>query len=349
MTGEPSHASQAGMDCNTVADAVPNDWTARLPAGLRPYAQLARWDRPIGWWLLLWPCWWSVALALNWAVVPGWLNRASWVRLDGGHPTNGTLLETALFALVLFWIGAIAMRGAGCTWNDITDRELDAGVARTSSRPLPSGRVTVRRALGFVIAQLAIGLGVLLSLAALSPGAAPFVIALAFLAVPIIVAYPFAKRVTDWPQLVLGLAFSWGALMGSAVMFGALGWQLLLLYAGCVAWVVGYDTIYAHQDREDDALVGVRSTARLFGTRTKPALAALYGLALLLFAAAFIAAGAHPIAYAGLALAALHMGRQITRLDIDDAGQCLALFRSNTQIGWLVFGGLMAGVAVRLL
>ena len=340
-------------DPQAVADAAPRDWTARLPPAVRPYAQLARWDRPIGWWLLLWPCWWSVAMAMDAGAAAIGL-RELWPTVA---PADRDAVADAFLAglwiasgvaLALFWIGAVAMRGAGCTWNDITDRHLDAGVARTRSRPLPSGRTTVRGALGFLAVQLLVGLCVLLALAALSP-APVFVLALGFFAVPVTILYPFAKRVTDWPQLVLGLAFSWGALMGWAVIFGTLGPAPLLLYLGCVAWTVGYDTIYAHQDREDDALVGVRSTARLFGERTGAALVVVYGLALTFFAAAFLAASVHPLAWIGLAAAAVHMARQIAVLDIDDPAQCLALFRSNGRIGWLVFGGLVAGAALRSL
>ena len=336
---------------DTVADAAPNDWTARLPSSIRPYAQLARWDRPIGWWLLLWPCWWSVGLALN-TTIPSFVELGPDAFADLYFGTIDAAISTSwlvsLSSLALFWLGSVAMRGAGCTWNDITDRHLDAGVARTRSRPIPSGRVGVRGALVFIVAQLLVGLGVLIALALLSP-ALWNVIALGFLAVPIVVAYPFAKRVTNWPQIVLGLAFSWGALMGWMAMFGALSAAPFLLYAGCLAWTVGYDTIYAHQDREDDAMMGIRSTARLFGERTVPALIAIYALALTLFAAAFWTANVHPIAWLGLALAAVHMARQIARLDIGDPDQCLALFRSNTQVGWLIFGGLILGTVARTL
>lgn len=301
----------------TVADAVRSHWTERLPSTVQPFAQMARWDRPIGWWLLLWPCWWSLALALN-VVLPA--DGQTWLAVGW------------LFAL--FLIGSVAMRGAGCTWNDITDRELDAGVARTRSRPLPSGRITVRAALIFLVAQLFVGLLVLLQLQ-------PFAIMLGFMSVPIVVAYPFAKRITDWPQLVLGLAFSWGALMGWAAYLGEVSPASLALYLGAIAWTVGYDTIYAHQDREDDALVGVRSTARLFGNRTKTALVPIYGTALVLIGVSFALAGAGFPAWVGLVGAAIHIVRQIMLLDIDNADECLALFRSNTQVGWLLFAGLI--------
>ena len=336
--------TNAEQTAGGVADAVPGDWTAKLPAPIRPYAQLARWDRPIGWWLLLWPCWWSVGLALNaWIVPASDLGPSAFDDLytEGGLRAATAGAWTASAALLaLFWVGAVAMRGAGCTWNDITDRHLDAGVARTRSRPLPTGRVTVRGAFAFLAVQLLVGLAVLLSVGFVGSLNA---IWLGFLSVPIVVAYPFAKRITNWPQIVLGLAFSWGALMGWMALFGSLSAAPFLLYAGCVAWTVGYDTIYAHQDREDDALMGIRSTARLFNQRTKPALVLIYAIALVLFAAAFWTADVHPFAWIGLALAGLHMARQIARLDINDASQCLALFRSNSQIGWLIFAGLIAG------
>ena len=307
---EPTHTR------HKVADAIRRHWTDRLPEVVRPYAQIARWDRPIGWWLLLWPCWWSLTLALG-AAPPQ--SAAGWL--------------SAAHMFVLFFVGAVAMRGAGCTWNDITDRDLDAGVARTRSRPIPAGRISLPAAFAFLGLQLLLGLAVLLQMPT-------FAIALGFASVPIVVAYPFAKRVTDWPQLVLGLAFSWGALMGWAVHFGALSAAPLMLYGGAIAWTVGYDTIYAHQDREDDAIMGVRSTARRFGSRTKRALVPIYGAALLLFGAALLSAGSGLPAWLGLFAAALHMGRQIIRLDIDDAAQCLELFRSNTQIGWIFVAGL---------
>ena len=309
----------AGEASDRVADAVPRHWTERLPVSLQPFAQMARWDRPIGWWLLLWPCWWSVALAMNADASADW-PRAIWL-------------------LFLFFVGAVAMRGAGCTWNDITDRDLDAEVERTRSRPLPAGRITTKAALVFLVLQLLVGLAVLLQLP-------PFAIALGFASVPVVIAYPFAKRFTDWPQIVLGLCFSWGALMGWAALFGSLSTAPLLLYAGAVAWTVGYDTIYAHQDREDDALVGVRSTARLFGDRTRQALLIIYAMTLALFAAAWITADVGLLGWFGLGLAAAHMARQIARLDIHDADQCLALFKSNTQVGWLIFLGLVADALI---
>ncbi|WP_421724613.1 4-hydroxybenzoate octaprenyltransferase [Bauldia sp.] len=300
-------------ETTTVADAVRGNWVDRyLPAAAKPYARMARLDRPIGWWLLLWPCWWSAALAADFA------GRAF---PDPWH-------------LVLFFIGAVAMRGAGCIYNDIVDRDLDAEVARTRSRPIPSGQISVRNAVLFLAAQALVGLVVLLQFNG-------FAIVVGFASLLAVAIYPFLKRVTDWPQLGLGIAFSWGAFMGWAALLGDLGLAPVLLYVGCIAWTIGYDTIYAHQDREDDTLVGVRSTARLFGARTKPYLTVFYGLAVALFAAAFVAAGTGTAAYVGLAAAAVHLGWQVVTLDIDDPDRCLMLFRSNRDTGWILFAGLL--------
>ena len=305
-----------------VADAPSGHWVYRaLPRAVWPYAQLARWDRPIGWQLLLWPCWWSAALAAIAYARPG-------------EPI-ATLMPNP-WHLVLFLVGAIVMRGAGCAYNDIVDHEIDAKVERTRSRPLPSGQVTRRQAWAFVVAQALIGLIVLVQFNS-------FAILLGIASLAIVAAYPFMKRFTDWPQFVLGLAFSWGALMGWAAAFADIDPAALFLYAGSILWVIGYDTIYAHQDKEDDARVGVRSTARLFGEKTKPALALLYSGALVLFALAFWSADVSPLAYVGLAAAALHMGYQICVIDIDDAEQCLSLFKSNSTVGWLIFAGLLVG------
>ncbi len=310
-----------------VADAPTGHWVYRaLPRGFWPYAQLARWDRPIGWWLLLWPCWWAAALA------------------PFGHQDPGISLYAMLpdpRHLILFMIGAIAMRGAGCTYNDLVDQKIDERVARTRSRPLPSGQVTRLQAKAFLVAQALTGFLVLIQFNGFS-------IALGIASLAIVAIYPFAKRFTDWPQFFLGLAFSWGALMGWAVVHGTLAAPALLLYAGAILWTIGYDTIYAHQDKEDDALVGVRSTARLFGAQTKPALIVLYSGMLVLFAMAFALAGAPLPAYVGLLVAAAHMANQIRVLDIEDADQCLALFKSNTVVGWIIFAGLVAAILWRV-
>jgi 4-hydroxybenzoate polyprenyltransferase len=305
-----------------VADAPSGHWVYRmLPRRLWPYAQLARWDRPIGWWLLLWPCWWSAALA-----------AIAYAR-PGGPVT--TLLPDP-WHILLFLVGAVAMRGAGCTYNDLVDHGIDAKVERTRSRPLPSGQVTRRQAWAFLVIQALVGLAALVQFNS-------FTILLGICSLAVVAIDPFMKRFTNWPQFGLGLAFSWGALMGWAAAFADLDLPALLLYAGSILWVIGYDTIYAHQDKEDDALVGVRSTARLFGEKTKIWLIGLYGGALILFALACAMAGAPLPALAGIVAAAAHMARQISILDIDRPEQCLMLFQSNGTVGWLIFLGLMGG------
>ncbi|RWX77179.1 4-hydroxybenzoate octaprenyltransferase [Neorhizobium lilium] len=300
-----------------VADAPSDNFVYRLlPRAAWPYAQLARWDRPIGWQLLMWPCFWSAALAANAAEEMGVFSPGLF-----------------LFHLVLFFIGAVAMRGAGCTYNDLIDHEIDMEVARTRSRPLPSGRVSRFEAKVFLALQALAGLLVLLQFNG-------FAIGLGILSLATVAIYPFAKRFTDWPQFFLGLAFSWGALMGWAATFGTVSWAAIWLYAGAVAWTIGYDTIYAHQDKEDDELIGVRSTARLFGEDTKAWLFGLYGLALLLLLFAFIAGSAGVLAYLGLAAAAVMFAWQILVLDIGNADQCLKLFKFNTRVGATIFIGL---------
>ncbi|MEM8797890.1 MAG: 4-hydroxybenzoate octaprenyltransferase [Pseudomonadota bacterium] len=295
-----------------VSDAVKGHWVdTKLPASLRPYAQLARFDRPIGWWLLLLPCWWSTALA---AVA----NDGAWLNL---------------WFLLLFMIGAIVMRGAGCTYNDIVDRRIDDKVARTRSRPIPSGRVSVVAAVIFMMTLCLVGLAVLLQFNT-------FAILTGFASLFFVAIYPFMKRITHWPQLALGLAFSWGALMGWAATFGELSLAPLFLYVGAICWTIGYDTIYAHQDKEDDAIVGVKSTAIFFGKRTKHWLVGFYTLATLCFAMSFVLAGAGFVSFKGLALGAGHMIYQVVRLNIDDPDQCLAMFRSNRDYGLIVFAGL---------
>jgi 4-hydroxybenzoate polyprenyltransferase len=298
-------------DGSRVADAPPENWVdTRAPAFFRPYARLARLDRPIGWWLLLLPCWWSVALATE-----GW---------------------PSLALLVLFFIGAVAMRGAGCTWNDIVDRDIDAAVARTRSRPIPSGAVSVKAAWVFLLVQCLAGLAVLLTFNS-------FAIALGFSSLLLVAIYPFMKRITYWPQFVLGLAFNWGALMGWAAVEGSLSAAPVLLYLGAIAWTVGYDTIYAHQDREDDALIGVKSTALKFGASTKKWLWFFYGVMAIALVAAGAAAGLGFFFYPVAALALALLVWQIVTLDIDDPARCLRLFRSNRDFGLIVFVAIVAG------
>jgi 4-hydroxybenzoate polyprenyltransferase len=292
------------------SDIRRGDWAERLaPAAALPYVRLARLDRPIGTWLLLFPGWWAIALAAP------------------GRPD--------LVLMLLFGIGAIVMRGAGCTLNDIVDREFDARVARTRTRPLPSGAVTVRQAAVFMALQLATGAAVLFSLT-------PLAIGLGFAVLLLIGTYPFMKRVTYWPQLFLGLNFNWGALMGWAAATGELDRAALLLYAGGICWTLGYDTIYAHQDKDDDVLIGVKSSALALGERTRPFLAAFYAAAALLWAAAGAAAGRSWPFWIGLAAVALHLAWQAWTVRTDDPADCLAKFRANRFVGWLLLAGIVA-------
>jgi 4-hydroxybenzoate polyprenyltransferase len=292
-----------------VADATGNWVDTGAPLWARPYLRLTRLDRPIGWWLLLLPCWWSSALA---AVANG----------------------------VLFTIGAIVMRGAGCTWNDLVDRDIDARVERTRSRPIPSGQISVRAAVAFLVVQALIGLLVLVQFNR-------FAIGVGIASLGVVAIYPFMKRFTYWPQIFLGLAFSWGALMGWAGARGALEMPAFLLYAGSIAWVIHYDTIYAHQDREDDALVGLKSTALLFGARTRSALVLFSAAAVALIGAAGYAAHAGLVFALGLAAFAAHLAWQIIGIDIDDPDSCLRMFRSNRDAGLILFAALLLDAAAR--
>lgn len=299
-------------------DAIRHPIVERLPASFLPYARLARLDRPIGWWLLLLPCWWSEALA---------------ARIAGHAPGFLTLL--------LFMIGAIAMRGAGSTWNDITDRDLDAKVARTRARPIPSGVVSVKQAFLFLGALGLIGLAVLLSFNG-------FAIVMGFASLLPVIVYPFMKRFTNHPQIVLGLAFAWGALMGFAVHLGTLPLAAYLLYAGTILWVIGYDTIYALQDIEDDAIVGIGSTARAYGEHVRLFVIAMYAGTLALIGLAMHLAGAGLLGWLGFAAFAAHLVWQVSVLRRDDAMQALMLFRSNRDAGLLLFAGLLLDALLRL-
>jgi 4-hydroxybenzoate polyprenyltransferase len=293
-----------------VADSTGN-WVDRsAPPWARPYLRLGRLDRPIGAWLLLLPCWWSLGLAA--------------VRATGSID-----VPIDLWDALMFFIGAFAMRGAGCTWNDIVDRDLDARVERTRSRPIPSGQVGVRGAAAFLVLQALLGLAVLLTFNR-------FTILVGIASLAVVAIYPFMKRVTYWPQIVLGLAFSWGALMGWPAIFGRLDRPAFLLYAGAICWVIGYDTIYAHQDREDDAFIGIKSTALLFGERTKPILAVFFSGAVIFIGWAGWSAGGGPVLALGLAAFAAHVAWQIWRLDIADPALCLALFKSNRDAGLIL-------------
>ena len=294
------------------ASDIRDHWAYRVaPGALRPYLKLARIDRPIGTWLLLFPCWWGLALA----------------SVSGG-------IWPDLWLAALFAAGAVVMRGAGCTFNDIADRDYDAKVARTAERPIPSGQVTARQAALFMVLLLATGLAVLLQFNR-------FTIGLGAASLLLVFSYPFMKRITYWPQAWLGLTFNWGALVGWSAVTGGLDWPALLLYAGGVAWTLGYDTIYAHQDKEDDALIGVKSTALKFGARTKPWLVAFYGLTLALFLAAGLASDLAWPFLAGLAAVALQFAWQVQTLDIDDPANCIRRFQSNRFVGWLLMAGVL--------
>jgi 4-hydroxybenzoate polyprenyltransferase len=304
--GEGSSASRPDP-----SDIVRGDWVERLlPARFQPYARLARLDRPIGTWLLLFPGWWGVALA--------------------SPRTPSPML------LVLFALGAVVMRGAGCTLNDIADRHYDARVARTRLRPLPSGAVSVRQAILFLVFQLAVGAAILFCFNRLT-------ILLGLAVLGLVGTYPFMKRITDWPQLFLGLNFNWGALIGWTAVTGALAWPPILLYLGGIFWTLGYDTIYAHQDKEDDLHIGVRSSAIALGSQTRPWLFVFYAGALSLWAAAGIAAGLGNWFWAGLVGSGLQLAWQAAQVATDDPGDCLAKFRSNRWVGWLMLGGIVAG------
>ncbi|MFV0922349.1 4-hydroxybenzoate octaprenyltransferase [Sphingomonas parapaucimobilis] len=291
------------MTIEIVPDSEHKGLVGRLPPRLRGLALLARFDRPIGWWLLFWPGVWAIALA-------------------GGLPDR--------WALILwFLLGSIAMRGAGCVFNDIVDRDLDAQVARTRARPIPSGLVSVRLAAIWLVALCLIGLVVLVQLRPLAA-----IVAVASLAA--VAAYPFMKRITWWPQAWLGMVFSWAALVGWAEVEGALSAPLWLLYAGSIAWVIGYDTIYALQDREDDALIGVRSSALRMGAHVKPGVGAFYLVAVLCWAGAIWLVRPDVLAVAALVPVALHLGWQVMTLKPDDGAGALYRFRSNRFAGLLM-------------
>ncbi len=295
-----------------IADASPDGWVERAPAAWRPYLRLARYDRPIGFWLVAIPC---------------------WVGLAAGRLQGGWTREDALIA-ALYGLGAVAMRGAGCTINDILDRKLDAQVARTANRPLASGALSVCQALWFLAAQCGVGALVLLALP-------PLAQLVAVASVPLVALYPLMKRVTWWPQAWLGFTINWGVLVGYAAAAGRLDWGVAVIYAGLAFWTLGYDTIYAHQDREDDALVGVRSTARLFGDRSRLAISLFYvaSVACVAWGVARASAGAPAIGVTAVLGFGAALVVQMRQPRLDDADWCLAAFRANRAAGlWLVAG-----------
>jgi 4-hydroxybenzoate polyprenyltransferase len=301
-----------------VADASARNWVDRLaPVALVPYLRLARADRPIGFFLLALPCFWSVSLAAR--------------SIGEAYPDP--------WLLALFALGALVMRGAGCTYNDLVDRDLDAQVARTRGRPLPSGQVTPRAAFIFMVVLCLIGLAVLLSFNSTT-------IWLGLGVLPIVALYPFVKRFSHWPQAVLGLAFNWGALLGWPAVLGRLDWPPIVLYAGALAWTIGYDTIYAHQDREHDELIGVKSTALKFGRATKAWLAVLYAIAWLAISAAGIMAHAGTAFLLVMMAAGAQLAWQVATLDIDDPENCLERFRSNRDFGAIVLAAILIDMAL---
>lgn len=294
-------------------------WLFRLtPTPWHPYIQLARLDRPIGWWLLLLPCWWSSALA----------------SLAAHQPPH-------VIHLVLFLVGAVTMRGAGSAYNDVVDRHVDRLVERTRHRPVASGRISVPAARVFFVILSFIGLAVVVCFNR-------FTILLGTGSLAIVAIYPFMKRVTSWPQLVLGLAFAWGGLVGWAAAFGSLAAPAYWTYAAAILWTIGYDTIYAIQDARDDPAAGIKSTARLFGTQVRLAVGTLYALAVLSIEIALIAAGAgtYPLAQAGVLAFAAHLAWQVHRIDAADPQGALALFRSNRDAGLILFAGLALAALV---
>ena len=300
---------------STLSDIPLDHWTLRLvPAHWRPYVLLMRLDRPIGTWLLLFPCWWSLALAST-AIGPG----------------------TVEYAL-LFAIGSVVMRGAGCTVNDIADRDFDARVERTRHRPIASNQITRRHAAWFLLAQLAVGGLVLLQFSA-------FAMAVGAASLLLVFPYPLMKRFTNWPQAWLGLTFNWGALMGWAAVRGQIDLAPLALYAAGLFWTLGYDTIYAHQDKEDDMMVGVKSTALTLGEQTKGWVWGFYGLTLAGLAAAGCLAGLSWVFYPLLAVAGAQLVWQAVIVDIDNPNLCLTVFRSNRWFGWLALTAIAAGRA----
>lgn len=299
-----------------MADAPRGNWVDRFaPPATRGYLRLSRADRPIGTWLLLLPCWWAVALAA--AQSGGFVWHDAWLAVSCA-------------------MGAFLMRGAGCTWNDITDREFDAAVARTKSRPIPSGQVSVRGAVVWMVVQALAAALILFSYNWLAVG-------LGVASLALVAIYPFAKRFTWWPQVFLGLAFNWGAVLLWAAHSGHVGWPAVMLYGAGIAWTLFYDTIYAHQDKEDDALIGVKSTARLFGAATGKWLAGFMVVAVVLLAGAVLAAllPAGSVVALGVALAGVwafgwHLVWQMRRLDVDDPAMCMVIFRSNRDAGLIV-------------
>ena len=315
MSADPQVPHASAVD-RRPGDAPPASWVDAAPPSVRPYLRLMRLDRPIGAWLLFWPCVFGLALGA--------------AAMGDGYPPP--------VYVVLCGIGAVVMRGAGCTYNDIVDRDFDARVDRTKGRPIPSGAVSVRAAWAFAIALSLAGFLILLAFNR-------FAILLGASSLLLVAAYPYMKRITWWPQAWLGLTFNWGVLFGYAAMTETLVPSALLFYAGCFFWTIGYDIIYAHQDKEDDVLIGVKSAALRLGARSKPWLYVFYSLALALMIAGGVAAGLGFVFVACMLIAGVHLLWQLRTLDIDRPDICLRLFKSNRETGALIAAALVLGSA----
>lgn len=301
------------MQDTVTTDAETNSWVNHLPRPTRPYARMMRLDRPIGSWLLFLPCLWSLSLAAS--------QRNSWPPMD---------------LIVLFAVGSVIMRGAGCVFNDIVDRDLDKKVARTRNRPLAAGTISLAGAWMFLFLLCGSGLLILVQLDIAA-------IALGLMSVGLIALYPFMKRITWWPQLFLGLTFNWGALMGYAAFAGSLKMEAVILYVACMFWTLGYDTIYAHQDREDDAMAGIKSSALRLGQLTRPAVSLFYAIAGLGLLGAALTSGLNWPTYFLILPGLAHLIWQIRHLDIDNPDQCLYLFKSNRGFGLIIAIAFLAG------
>lgn len=324
------HAQPPLPENGQVADATDKNWVDRwAPKPTRPYLRLARADRTIGSWLLFWPSAWAIAFAAtqyrHLPISPTW----PWLGMEA-YPLPD------LWLLCLFLVGSFVMRGAGCTINDIADRNFDGQVERSRSRPLPSGQISVAQAFLFLALQCLIGLVILLNLNTYS-------IVLGAASLLPITIYPFMKRITYWPQAALGLAFNWGALLGWTAVTGSLDVAPFILYFGAIFWTIGYDTIYAHQDKTDDAALGLKSSALRLGEKTKPALVIFYSITTLSLLATGYIVGMSGFYYLTIGFAIWHLYRQIRRTDIHNPARCLSVFRSNRDFGALVFGAILAG------
>lgn len=302
----------------TRTDIPDRSWIDTVPvAAARPYLRLMRLDRPIGVWLLVFPCWWGVCLA----------------GLQDNQPYPN------IWLMFLFLVGAVVMRGSGCAYNDYVDRDIDAQVARTATRPIPSGQITPFQALSFSMILALIGFVVLIQF-----NWTTIILGIGSLA--LVAIYPFMKRLTYWPQAVLGLAFNWGALVGWTAVKGSLDWPAVLLYLGSVCWTIGYDTIYAHQDRDEDRELGLKSTALRFGENTQTWVGGFYIAAVVLWLAAGFLAGAHLIYVLGVVLVWLQLSWQVTTLDMNDPRNCLRRFRSNRDVGVALLLGFIADMVL---